>query len=109
MSQLFKIYRLKFFKVRFVREHIKISSDKIYARAPLYSRSRGKNCSANALSIYNIFYVLLRIYTQQTVKAKEHKTSCERYIELKMENNKFIVSEGRSGKAAESGVGKKDE
>jgi hypothetical protein len=26
-----------------------------------------------------------------------------------MENNKFIVSEGRSGKAAESGVGKKDE
>jgi hypothetical protein len=53
--------------------------------------------------------VLLRIYTQQTVKAKEHKTSCERYIELKMENNKFIVSEGRSGKAAESGVGKKDE
>ena len=28
---------------------------------------------------------------QQTVKAKEQKTSCERYIELKMENNKFIV------------------
>jgi hypothetical protein len=31
------------------------------------------------------------VYVQQTVKAKEQKTSCERYIELKMENNKFIV------------------
>jgi hypothetical protein len=40
---------------------------------------------------------------QQTVKAKEHKTSCERYIELKMENNKFIVRHGRERERKKEG------
>ena len=45
--------------------------------------------------LFSYIFILFSYCVQQTVKAKEHKTSCERYIELKMENNKFIVKHER--------------
>ena len=54
--------------------------------------------------LFSYIFILFSYCVQQTVKAKEHKTSCERYIELKMENNKFIVKHERM-RVGESGCG----